>query len=178
MQPSPRAGWFTGSPIRLSYWAWWDLPASFPCCCSRLLPACSPTVGPPARVGGNAKLAMLQALALACLTLTGFIQVWHIMVLAVFSGAINSFDMPTRQAFTLEMVGRKEDLPNAIALNSSVFNASRLIGPSIAGLLISLVGEGTCFLLEWPQLHCGYCRSTLHGASLPHRSGPLQRIPK
>jgi MFS family permease len=93
-------------------------------------------------------LAMLQALALACLTLTGFIQVWHIMVLAVFSGAINSFDMPTRQAFTLEMVGRKEDLPNAIALNSSVFNASRLIGPSIAGILISLVGEGTCFLLN------------------------------
>jgi MFS family permease len=93
-------------------------------------------------------LAMLQALALACLTLTGFIQVWHIMVLAVFSGAINSFDMPTRQAFTLEMVGRKEDLPNAIALNSSVFNASRLIGPSVAGILISLVGEGTCFLLN------------------------------
>jgi MFS family permease len=93
-------------------------------------------------------LAMLQALALACLTLTGSIQVWHIMVLAVFSGAINSFDMPTRQAFTLEMVDRKEDLPNAIALNSSVFNASRLIGPSVAGILISLVGEGTCFLLN------------------------------
>jgi MFS family permease len=93
-------------------------------------------------------LAMLQALVLAGLTLTGLIQVWQIMVLAVFSGAVNSFDMPTRQAFTLEMVDRKEDLPNAIALNSSVFNVSRLIGPSIAGILISLVGEGVCFLLN------------------------------
>jgi MFS family permease len=93
-------------------------------------------------------LAMLQALTLACLTLTGLIQIWHLMALAVFSGAINSFDMPTRQAFTLEMVDRKEDLANAIALNSSVFNASRLIGPTVAGILISLVGEGTCFLLN------------------------------
>ena len=93
-------------------------------------------------------LAMLQALALACLTLTGLIQVWHLMVLAVYLGVVNSFDMPTRQAFTLEMVDRKEDLANAIALNSSVFNASRLIGPTIAGILISLVGEGLCFLFN------------------------------
>ena len=93
-------------------------------------------------------LAMLQALTLAGLTLSGIIQVWHLVALAVFSGAINSFDVPTRQAFTLEMVGRKEDLPNAIALNSSLFNASRLIGPTVAGVLISLVGEGTCFLLN------------------------------
>jgi MFS family permease len=93
-------------------------------------------------------LAMLQALALAYLTLAGLIQVWHLMVLAVFLGVVNSLDMPTRQAFTLEMVDRKEDLANAIALNSSVFNASRLIGPTIAGILISLVGEGTCFLLN------------------------------
>jgi MFS family permease len=93
-------------------------------------------------------LAMLQALALAFLTLTGLIQVWHLMVLAVFLGVVNSLDMPIRQAFTLEMVDRKEDLANAIALNSSVFNASRLIGPTIAGILISLVGEGPCFLLN------------------------------
>jgi MFS family permease len=93
-------------------------------------------------------LAMLQALILAWLTLTGLIQVWHLMILSVIIGVVNSFDMPTRQAFTLEMVGRKEDLANAIALNSSVFNASRLIGPTIAGILISLVGEGTCFLLN------------------------------
>jgi len=93
-------------------------------------------------------LAMLQAFTLAYLTLSGHIQVWQIMILAVLLGLVNSFDMPTRQAFTLEMVGRKEDLANAIALNSSVFNASRLIGPTIAGILISLVGEGTCFLLN------------------------------
>ena len=113
-------------------------------------------------------LAMLQALALACLTLTGLIQVWHIMVLAVCSGAINSFDMPTRQAFTLEMVGRKEDLPNAIALNSSVFNASRLIGPTIAGILISLVGEGTCFLIN------GLSYSAVIVALLSMRLAPQQ----
>jgi MFS family permease len=93
-------------------------------------------------------LAMLQALLLALLTLTGLIRVWHLMALAVFLGVVNSFDMPARQAFTLEMVDRKEDLANAIALNSSLFNGSRLLGPTIAGVLISLVGEGTCFLLN------------------------------
>jgi MFS family permease len=93
-------------------------------------------------------LAMVQALTLSILTLTGHIQVWQLMILAVFLGLINSFDMPTRQAFTLEMVDRQEDLANAIALNSSIFNASRLIGPTIAGILISWVGEGTCFLLN------------------------------
>jgi MFS family permease len=113
-------------------------------------------------------LAMLQALTLAGLTLSGLIQVWHLMALAVFSGAINSFDVPTRQAFTLEMVGRKEDLPNAIALNSSLFNASRLIGPTIAGILISLVGEGTCFLIN------GLSYSAVIVALLSMRLAPLQ----
>ncbi|MBN1596400.1 MFS transporter [candidate division FCPU426 bacterium] len=93
-------------------------------------------------------LAMLQAFILAFLTLTGLIRIWHLMALAVFLGLVNSFDMPTRQAFTLEMVNRKEDLANAIALNSSLFNVSRLIGPTIAGILIALVGEGTCFLIN------------------------------
>lgn len=93
-------------------------------------------------------LSMLLALALAVLTLTHLVQVWQIVVLAVLLGAVNSFDMPARQAFTLEMVGRKEDLANAIALNSSLFNASRLLGPSLAGVLISLFGEGLCFLLN------------------------------
>ena len=117
-------------------------------------------------------LAMFQALALACLTLTGLVQVWHIMVLAVFSGAVNSFDMPTRQAFTLEMVDRKEDLPNAIALNSSVFNVSRLIGPTIAGVLISLVGEGMCFLLN------GISYIAVIGALLSMRLVPRRRRPR
>lgn len=93
-------------------------------------------------------LSMLQAFALAALVLTGRIQVWQIIALSVFIGVINAFDMPARQAFVVEMVEKKEDLGNAIALNSSMFNSARLIGPSIAGVLISLVGEGMCFLLN------------------------------
>lgn len=93
-------------------------------------------------------LAMFQALLLAALTLTGLVRIWQLLALAVFQGLINAFDMPTRQAFTLEMVESKEDLPNAIALNSSLFNASRLVGPTIAGVLIAAVGEGACFLFN------------------------------
>jgi len=93
-------------------------------------------------------LSMLQAFTLAILTLTGSIQIWHIIVLSVILGLVNSFDMPARQAFTLEMVDRKEDLSNAIALNSSLFNASRLLGPALAGVIIAALGEGLCFLLN------------------------------
>lgn len=93
-------------------------------------------------------LAMLQALTLAALVLSGRIQVWHIIALSAFSGIVNAFDMPARQAFVVEMVEKKEDLGNAIALNSSMFNSARLIGPSMAGIIISLVGEGVCFLLN------------------------------
>ncbi len=93
-------------------------------------------------------LAMAQALILALLILTGHIQVWHIMVLSAMLGIINSFDMPIRQAFTVELIENREDLSNAIALNSSMVNAARLIGPSIAGILIASVGEGVCFLLN------------------------------
>lgn len=93
-------------------------------------------------------LAMLQAFMLAALVLSGRIQVWHIVVLSVFLGIVHAFDMPTRQSFIVELVGNKEDLGNAIALNSSMFNGARLIGPSIAGIIISLAGEGLCFLLN------------------------------
>jgi len=93
-------------------------------------------------------LAMLQALVLAFLVLSGRVQVWHIVVLSAFLGLVNSFDIPARQAFVIELVEKKEDLGNAIALNSSMFNAARLAGPSIAGVLISAVGEGMCFLLN------------------------------
>jgi MFS family permease len=93
-------------------------------------------------------LAMLQAFALAALTLTGTVTVWLIVVLSVFIGFVNAFDMPTRQAFVVEMVENREDLPNAIALNSSMFNGARLVGPSIAGVLIALVGEGLCFFFN------------------------------
>jgi len=93
-------------------------------------------------------LAMLQALTLALLALTGIIRVWHIILLSLFLGLVNTFDMPIRQSFLFEMVERKEDLGNAIALNSSMFNGARLIGPSMAGILIAAVGEAVCFLLN------------------------------
>lgn len=93
-------------------------------------------------------LAMIQAFILAFLTLTSSIQIWQILSLSLFSGLINAFDMPTRQSFVIDMVDDRNDLPNAIALNSSVFNAARLIGPTLAGLLITIVGEGICFLIN------------------------------
>jgi len=93
-------------------------------------------------------LSMLQSLALAGLALAKIITVWEILVLALAQGMINAFDMPARQAFVVEMVERREDLGNAIALNSSMVNAARLIGPSIAGVLIAGVGEGYCFLID------------------------------
>ena len=88
--------------------------------------------------------SMLLALALAALTLTGLVRIWHIFVLSALLGVVNSFDIPARQAFIVDMVGR-EDLINAIALNSSMFNASRVVGPAVAGILVASVGEGWCF---------------------------------
>jgi len=93
-------------------------------------------------------LAMLQAFILAFLTLTSTIQIWQILLLSLFSGLINAFDMPTRQSFVIDMVEDRNDLPNAIALNSSIFNAARLIGPTLAGFLITAIGEGFCFLVN------------------------------
>ena len=92
-------------------------------------------------------LMMLLAFPLAALTLTHRIQVWHIMVLASLLGFVNAFDIPVRQSFIAEMVGR-EDLINAIALNSSMMNGARIIGPAVAGILVAIVGEGWCFLLN------------------------------
>ncbi|HEY1218594.1 MAG: MFS transporter [Bryobacteraceae bacterium] len=91
--------------------------------------------------------SMLLAFALAALTLTGTVHVWHVFVLASSLGAVNAFDIPARQSFQVEMVG-KADLMNAIALNSSMFNASRVIGPAIAGILVAAIGEGWCFFLN------------------------------
>jgi MFS family permease len=91
---------------------------------------------------------MVQALLLAVLDLTGTIRVWHVMVLFFLLGLVNAFDAPARQAFVVEMVEKREDLPNAIALNSFLFNGARLVGPSVGGILISIVGEGICFLLN------------------------------
>lgn len=89
--------------------------------------------------------AMLLAFPLAALTLLDRIQVWHLMVFAVLAGIVSAFDIPIRQSFVVEMVGR-DDLNNAIALNSSMFNGARVVGPAIAGLLVAIVGEGWCFL--------------------------------
>src|ERR1051325_133660 len=83
-------------------------------------------------------LAMLQSLALALLTFAHVVQVWHIIALSVLQGLINAFAMPARQSFVMQMVEDREDLPNAIALNSSLVNAARLIGPSIAGVIIAV----------------------------------------
>ena len=93
-------------------------------------------------------LAMLQAFILAFLTLTENIAVWHIVVMGIFLGCVNSLDIPARHSFILEMVEEKENLGNAIALNSMMFNMARLIGPSIAGVLIAIAGEGVCFLIN------------------------------
>lgn len=93
-------------------------------------------------------LSMLQSLALAALALSHRITVTEIIWLSVFQGVINAVDMPARQAFLPQMVERREDLPNAIALNSSMVNGSRLTGPSLAGLVIAAFGEGYCFLID------------------------------
>ncbi|HPR63368.1 MAG TPA: MFS transporter [Thermoanaerobaculia bacterium] len=93
-------------------------------------------------------LAMVQALFLTYLYYTDALSVWHIIYLSVFLGCINAFDIPARQAFVVEMVENHEDLGNAIALNSSMVNSARLLGPSIAGVIIASMGEGICFLLN------------------------------
>lgn len=97
---------------------------------------------------GTQILSMIQSLVLAVLALSGMIQIWHIIVLSLFQGLITAFDSPARQAFVTEMVEKKEDLANAIAINSTMFNGARLIGPAIAGLLIARVGAAYCFLID------------------------------
>jgi MFS family permease len=90
---------------------------------------------------------MCQALVLAALTLSGKVQVWHILALAIVLGTINAFDMPGRQSLIIQMTS-KEDLLNAISLNSAIFNGARVVGPAVAGLLVAAFGEGVCFLLN------------------------------
>src|SRR5262249_52692845 len=92
-------------------------------------------------------LSMLQALALAALTLSGRVQVEHVLALAVVLGVINAFDIPGRQALVIQMTS-KDDLLNAISLNSAVFNGARVVGPAVAGLVLAVVGEGVCFLIN------------------------------
>jgi MFS family permease len=91
--------------------------------------------------------AMLLAFALWILVATGAVQLWHVLILATLLGFVNALDMPTRQAFVVEMVGR-EDLPNAVALNSSLFNMARIVGPGIGGIMIAWLGVAPLFLLN------------------------------
>src|ERR1044071_3313995 len=93
-------------------------------------------------------VSMLQSFALAALTLTGHINIAAIVGLSIVQGIVNAFDMPARQAFRLNMIDAREDLGNAIALNSSMVNSARLIGPSIAGVVIATAGEGWCFAID------------------------------
>jgi MFS family permease len=91
---------------------------------------------------------MLQALILSALVLTQSVTVWQIIFLSFVSGLINAFDIPVRQAFTIQMVEKEEDLANAIALNSSMVNLAKLVGPSVAGIIIAFMGEATCFMIN------------------------------
>ncbi|AVH73037.1 MFS transporter [Nostoc sp. 'Lobaria pulmonaria (5183) cyanobiont'] len=97
---------------------------------------------------GTQILAMIQSLTLAVLALTGVIEVWQIIALSLFQGFINALDAPARQAFVPELVENRGDLANAIAINSTMVNGARLIGPAIAGLLIAGIGTGYCFLID------------------------------
>jgi len=93
-------------------------------------------------------LAMLESLALAVMVFSGHENIWYILALTMFQGAVNAFDIPARQTFVVEMIEDRADLPNAIALNSSMMNGARLVGPSIAGAIIAVAGEGYCFLID------------------------------
>jgi MFS family permease len=93
-------------------------------------------------------LAMLESLALAVMVFSGHENIWYILALTMFQGAVNAFDIPARQTFVVEMIEDRADLPNAIALNSSMMNGARLVGPSIAGAIIAIAGEGYCFLID------------------------------
>src|SRR6202043_301112 len=92
--------------------------------------------------------AAAQSLAMAALTLAHVITLWEIIALAAFQSLVNAFDMPGRQSFLVQMVEDRNDLSNAIAINSSMANGARLIGPAIAGMLVAAVGEGWCFLVD------------------------------
>ncbi len=93
-------------------------------------------------------LSMIQAIILTWLCLSGTIQVWQIVLLSIGLGCVNAFDVPARHSFVIDMVEKKQDLGNAIALNSLMFNGARLIGPSIAGIMLASTSEGFCFLLN------------------------------
>jgi len=117
-------------------------------------------------------VSLLQSFALAALTLSGHITIELIIILSVVQGTVNAFDMPGRQAFLLNMIDNKEDLANAIALNSSMVNAARLIGPSIAGVIIAASNEGWCFFID------GVSYLAVIVSLLRMRIAPVSRAPR
>ncbi len=123
--------------------------------------------------------SMLLAFVLAMLTLMGWVQVWHVFVLAALLGVVNAFDLPGRQSFLVEMVG-KEDLMNAIALNSSMFNGARILGPAVAGILVAKYGEGWCFFANgasYIAVIAGLMMMRVHRRpQVTHHQSPLEHI--
>jgi MFS family permease len=116
--------------------------------------------------------SLAQSAALALLTLTGAVAAWQVVALSLFLGALNAFDQPARQSFLSELVGR-DDLANAIALNSSVFNGARLVGPALAGLLLALTSPGVCFIAN--ALSYVAVLAALCAMRLPRRERPTAR---
>ena len=114
-------------------------------------------------------LSMLESFALAAVVFTGHTNVWNIVLLTMFQGVVNAVDMPARQAFLIEMVRDRADLANAIALNSSMVNGARLVGPSIAGVVIAMAGEAYCFLID------GFSYLAVIGCLLLMTSTPSRR---
>lgn len=122
--------------------------------------------------------SMILAFILAALTLTDTVEVWHIFVLAALLGVVNAFDIPGRQSFLVDMVGR-DDLMNAIALNSSMFNGARVVGPAIAGILVAKIGEGWCFFVNGVSYIAVIVGLLLMKVDCPRRSksdSPLEDI--
>ena len=123
--------------------------------------------------------AMAQAVVLAVLVMTGAVQVWHLVALSAVAGLISGVDIPVRQAFLVRLVKGQEDLPNAIALNSSMFNSARLVGPAVAGVLIGWVGEGPIFVINAVSYLCvlGALAAIRLTGQPPEPAGPvLQNI--
>jgi MFS family permease len=123
-------------------------------------------------------LAMVQAAILATLTLTGVVHVWHILALALMLGLVNGFDVPTRQAFVVDMVGR-QDLRHAISLNSVMFNLARIAGPTIGGVLVAAIGEGVCFALNGVAAGAvltSYFRMNIAPRAMRERHHPIDEL--
>jgi len=125
-------------------------------------------------------LSMLEAGVLAWLVVSGQVQIWHLYILNAILGSINAFDMPTRHAFVVEMIDSGQDLGNAIALNSSMFNGARLIGPTVAGVIISMWGESLCFILNATSYLAVIISLLLmrltHKRAIPAKAHPVRQL--